>query len=192
VNEEEYNRSAAVVTIKAILAMDWQIVKDEPLHPVFTRTGHQPTLALRRVPVPEIPLMPQRSFALSVKALILDEDRQCLVLRRSAQSKNNAGLWDLPGGKCDPGEAMEVALAREVAEETGLQVELTRVVGAAQSELPDRVVAYLLLEAKLTGGEVRLSGEHDAYRWEVRRGLAVLPFAPQFREFIADYARGGE
>src|SRR4051794_25543604 len=122
----------------------------------------------------ETPLMPQRPFALSVKALILDENQQCLTIRRSAQSKNNAGLWDLPGGKCDPGEAMEVALAREVAEETGLQVQPTGVVGSAQSELPDRVVAYLVVEAKVTDGRLRLSPEHDAHQWQPRHRLAEL------------------
>src|SRR3954452_21027558 len=135
--------------------------------------------------------MAQKPFALSVKAIVRDENQQCLVLRRSAQSKNNPGLWDLPGGKCDPGEAMEVALAREVAEETGLQVHPTGVVGSAQSELPDRVVAYLIVEARVTGGQLRLSPEHDADQWQPRHRLAELAFAPQFREFVRSYARAG-
>ena len=135
--------------------------------------------------------MPQRPFALSVKAVIRDGTGQCLVLRRSQQSQNHAGLWDLPGGKCGPGEAIEVALPREVAEETGLRVELTDVVGSAQSDLPDRVVAYLIVEARAADGPVRLSAEHDAHQWQPRHRLAELPFAPQFREFVRSYAQAG-
>jgi mutator protein MutT len=133
--------------------------------------------------------MTSKPFALSVKGLILDRAGQVLVLRRSAQSKNNAGLWDLPGGKCEPGEAMDAALAREVAEETGLHVRLKRLVGTAQAELDDRVVAYLITEAETVGGELRLSSEHDEYEWRAPHKLAERTFPEQFREFIRDYAR---
>jgi mutator protein MutT len=133
--------------------------------------------------------MSQKPFVLSVKAVVLDEASRCLVIRRSAASKQNAGLWDLPGGKCDPGEAMESALTREVAEETSLQVQLTHVVGSAQSELPDRVVAYLMVEAQTCGGEPRLSSEHDDFQWQPRHRLAELSFCPQFLEFVRSYAQ---
>jgi 8-oxo-dGTP diphosphatase len=135
--------------------------------------------------------MAQKPFVLSVKAMVRNEVGECLAIRRSAQSKHNAGLWDLPGGKCDPGESMEDALVREIVEETGLQVELTRVVGAAQSDMVDRIVAYLILEAQVTGGALALSGEHDACQWVVRDRLGDLAFVPQFRAVLAAYARTG-
>jgi mutator protein MutT len=133
--------------------------------------------------------MTSKPFALSVKGLILDRAGQVLVLRRSAQSKNNSGLWDLPGGKCEPGEAMDAALAREVAEETGLHVRLKRLVGTAQVELDDRVVAYLITEAETVGGELRLGSEHDEYEWRAPHKLAERTFPEQFRELVQDYAR---
>jgi ppGpp synthetase/RelA/SpoT-type nucleotidyltranferase/8-oxo-dGTP pyrophosphatase MutT (NUDIX family) len=136
--------------------------------------------------------MDQRPFCLSVKALIANPEKQYLVLRRSWQSKNNAGLWDLPGGKCDPGEPMETALRREVFQETGLEVRLTEVVGSAQADLPDRVVAYLLVEAQSTGNNVQLSAEHEEYRWLPRTELAQFPVPEQFRVFLGQYARSGK
>lgn len=125
-----------------------------------------------------------KPFALSVKALVLDEQGRCLILRRSASSKNNAGKWDFPGGKVDSGEAFDIALRREIQEETGLSVELARVLGAAESPLPDRTVAYLMMEARVTGGQVQLSEEHDGHKWVEPERLVEQDICPQFRAFM--------
>ena len=64
--------------------------------------------------------MSAKPFALAVKALVADKQGRLLAIRRSAASSQFGGNWDLPGGKVDPGESFDVALVREVAEETGL------------------------------------------------------------------------
>lgn len=58
----------------------------------------------------------------TVKAVILSADRRVLILRKTG------GAHDLPGGKVDPGETVEAALAREVFEETGLKIGPTEMV----------------------------------------------------------------
>lgn len=131
---------------------------------------------------PEL-MTPKKPYHLSAKAVIRDYQGRCLVLRRSAASKHNAGCWDFPGGKTDPGETFDVALAREVVEETGLTVTLEKVLGSAESELADRRVAYLIMEAKSTGGEVRLSSEHDDFAWLTTTELAESNLCPQFVDF---------
>lgn len=128
-----------------------------------------------------------KPFVLSVKAVVRDEQGRCLVLRRSPASKNNAGKWDFPGGKIDPGETLDGALMREILEETGLTVELERVVGSAQSELPDRIVAYLILQGRLANGHVRLSSEHTEARWVTLAELSSTDVCAQFRKFVSNY-----
>ena len=128
-------------------------------------------------------------FALSMKVVIRDMAGRCLVIQRSAASKNNAGKWDFPGGKVDPGERFDQALAREVLEETGLTVELTGLAGSAQSQAPGRMVVYLIMEARLVAGEVRLSDEHSAFRWVEPSELLTVDLCPQFRIFAETYAR---
>jgi 8-oxo-dGTP diphosphatase len=101
----------------------------------------------------------------------------------------NAGEWEFPGGKIEPGESFDEGLLREVLEETGLVISLQNVAGCAESEMPDRNVAYLILEGRVKGGELQLSGEHDAFQWVPIAELPRTDMAEQFRKFALDYAR---
>ena len=63
---------------------------------------------------------PSRPVA-AVGAVVLDRDRVLLVKRAHEPLK---GAWSLPGGVVEIGERLEVALVREVAEETGLAIDI--------------------------------------------------------------------
>ncbi len=136
--------------------------------------------------------MEQRHFALSVKVVVRDGQGRVLLIRRSMASKNNKGKWDLPGGKVDAGEDFDEALLREVAEETGLGISLDRVAGAAESDLPERTVAYLVMEGRRLSGEVRLSSEHDDFAWVPPGDLPTMDVCPQFRAVLESCASRGE
>lgn len=69
-------------------------------------------------------------------AAIFDQTRKKILLTR--RTDNN--LWCLPGGKIDPGESVAEACAREVMEETGLRVRVTRLIGVYSN--PDWLVEY--------------------------------------------------
>jgi 8-oxo-dGTP diphosphatase len=59
-----------------------------------------------------------------VYAVIRDDADRVLLVRRL-----DTGDWEPPGGRVDPGESAVDALAREVAEETGLLIDVRRVAG---------------------------------------------------------------
>ncbi len=62
-----------------------------------------------------------------VGAVVLDDaGRLLLVRRRNAPGR---GLWSVPGGRVEPGESLAAAVAREVREETGLDVRVGAEVG---------------------------------------------------------------
>ena len=65
-----------------------------------------------------------------VAAALVDADGRVLVQRRPAGAAM-AGLWEFPGGKVDPGETLEKALARELDEELAVKVcvEINQCVG---------------------------------------------------------------
>ncbi|MBI5683923.1 MAG: NUDIX domain-containing protein [Verrucomicrobia bacterium] len=132
--------------------------------------------------------MAEKPFVLSMKVVVRDDKGRCLLLRRSASSKAHGGKWDFPGGKVDPGEAFDQALLREVVEETGLVISLKRVAGSAESDLPLRKVAYLIMEGRVQSGTVRLSSEHDDCVWVEPEKLPAMDLCEQFLPFARSYA----
>ena len=86
--------------------------------------------------------------------------REFLVLHRAHFGPEFAGewAWTPPSGARQPGESPAAAAARELLEETGLELAL------APAESPNPDVAYYVAEAP-PGTEVALDAEHDAHRW---------------------------
>jgi len=71
-----------------------------------------------------------------VAAIIQDDGGSILLQRRS-----DNGLWGLPGGSVEIGESVRDAIVREVREETGLSVEVLRLVGV-YSDPKFQIVRY--------------------------------------------------
>lgn len=85
-----------------------------------------------------------------------------VLLTRLAPHKRLAGLWEFPGGKVEAGESPEVALARELVEELGLEVE----VGALIAVGDDGRVRLAGYRCRLSGGRVgEVRRDHDAFAW---------------------------
>lgn len=78
-----------------------------------------------------------------VRGALFDDDERVLLMRERTD-----GLWSLPGGWADPGDAPSTAVVREVREETGHAVEVTKLVGCwdrdVQGHEPLPVAVYKL------------------------------------------------
>ncbi|SNR89436.1 NUDIX domain-containing protein [Geodermatophilus saharensis] len=86
-----------------------------------------------------------------VGAVVLDDaGRLLLVRRRNAPGR---GLWSVPGGRVEPGESLVAAVAREVREETGLQVRVGAEVGRVQ--IPGDGVVYDVVDFGCTLADPR-------------------------------------
>src|SRR5579875_4157433 len=66
-----------------------------------------------------------------VVAAALADTQGRVLLQQRAPGRSMAGLWEFPGGKVEPGERPEAALARELHEELGIEVDEARLVPAA-------------------------------------------------------------
>jgi len=109
--------------------------------------------------------MSDKPYRLAVRAVIVDDQGRCLLIRRSRACKHFVGKWEWPGGKVDEGETFDAALRREVREETGLDVQPVGVAGAIGFEMDAARMAVLCMEVKLIGGNLALSEEHDKHVW---------------------------
>lgn len=133
--------------------------------------------------------MTTKPFRLSVKVAIFDEHERCLLVKRSHNSKGNPGKWELPGGKVSSGEDFDRALIREVEEETGLSISLSRLICGFEHELPTHKIAYIVMEGRPVAGQVGLSDEHDDFAWVQTSDLPDFDLVPQlkgFTELISD------
>jgi len=111
----------------------------------------------------------QGKIRLGCSAVIFDTNREQVLLTRRADN----GMWCLPSGGVDPGESVAEACEREVWEETGLKVQMDRLVGVFSS--PNHLVEYadgscvqviaLNFEAVVIGGKISLSNETTDIRY---------------------------
>jgi 8-oxo-dGTP diphosphatase len=84
------------------------------------------------------------------------------------------GLWSMPGGYVDRGEVVEKAAAREVREETGLEVEIERLIGLfSEAGNPVMVAAFL---AREVGGVLKTGDEALAVEFFDVHDLPPLAF----------------
>lgn len=92
------------------MALRWRGVRIPDLAGLF-----DPAVPLRRWQTPGFPW--PDDVRPGVAAVVLDAARRVLLARRA-----DNGLWGLPSGHVEPGETVAEAVAREVREETGLDV----------------------------------------------------------------------
>jgi ADP-ribose pyrophosphatase YjhB (NUDIX family) len=132
------------------------------------------------------------SLVPGASAIVADKRGRILLQRRS-----DNGRWALPGGLMDIGESIAEAIAREVQEETGLDVEPERIVGVYTD--PAHVFAYddgevrqqfsICFACRLVGGEVRPSTESTEVRFFPTADIDSLDMHPSIRLRIEDYLK---
>jgi ADP-ribose pyrophosphatase YjhB (NUDIX family) len=96
--------------------------------------------------------------------VVFSHDGGILLVQRAIHP--SYGKWVFPGGYVDRGETPEAAALREVCEESGLAVRLTRLLGVYSS--PGNPVIVVAYAGEVTGGTLARDEE----------SLAVRPFPP--------------
>ena len=109
----------------------------------------------------------------SVVGAALVRDGCVLASRRTAPPRL-AGSWEFPGGKVEPGETDQQALARELREELGLDAQVGDRLG---HDLLIGTTAVLRVYLATAVGEPRLV-DHDAHRWLGADQLDEVPWLP--------------
>jgi 8-oxo-dGTP pyrophosphatase MutT (NUDIX family) len=118
----------------------------------------------------------EAQFWIGVHGVIVDDGGHILVLRRAPAMLYRPGHWDLPGGHLAINEEIHECLLREVAEETGLAVELGPLLGLNKASDGPYVQMIFGCRPKESRRELRLRPhEHDAAQWITVAELRQLP-----------------
>jgi len=108
---------------------------------------------------------PPRHPQLAVSAAIFRDGRVLLVRRARSPAK---GFYSLPGGRVEYGETLQTAVKREIAEETGLSIDIAGLAGWREAvPNPAHAGHYVILSfaARWIAGEPTLNDELDDFRW---------------------------
>lgn len=116
-----------------------------------------------------------------VAALIYDGDR-FLICRRPPH-KARGLMWEFVGGKVEPGETKEAALARECREELDIEIAVGEVFCDVVHEYEDITVHLTLFKAAISRGEPRLL-EHTEMKWITPSEIPLYDFCPADREIL--------
>ncbi len=108
-----------------------------------------------------------------------------LALKRPADAKSRPNCWDLPGGNVKYGERHDVALRREIVEESELEVENMRPVHVLTNLDQANNIYYLYIGyvAHATNDAVRTGTEHTEYKWVTQSEFLEL----QSADFLQDH-----
>lgn len=124
------------------------------------------------------------SIAVAVSAFIQDDEGRILMIRRTDND-----LYSIPGGQLELGETLAEAAVREVREETGIECEVTGVIGLYSN--PRHLIAYddgevrqefsICFRAKFNSGETRTSDESKEVAWLTPSQIRTLELHPSIR-----------
>ncbi|MFF0520186.1 NUDIX domain-containing protein [Actinomadura nitritigenes] len=151
----------------------------------------------RRIDYYDDPNAPKANSLVPAVNVVVENDKGEILMIRRTDNDN----WALPGGAIDLGESVTQAAIRETKEETGIDVEITGLVGIYSD--PKHVIHYtsndevrqefsLLLKGRVVGGYLRTSDESSEVTWIARTRLCDLrmdeSMAQRIRDSLANYA----
>ena len=149
----------------------------------------------RRIDFYDDPAAPEAtSLVPSVNVVVSNAAGEVLLIRRSDNDN-----WAVPGGAIDLGESLVQAAVRETREETGIDCEVTGLVGIYTD--PRHVILYtsngearqefsIVLTARSTGGDPMPSDESSEARWVPRKNLGGYAMDRSMRLRIEHYLEG--
>lgn len=133
------------------------------------------------------------SVGVGCGALIINDKREALLLKRTSKTRNQAGFWMQPGGGVEFGERVEDSVKREIKEELGIDIEILRFLSFTEGIMPEEKQHWVALSflGKIIGGEVQnLEPEkHEEIKWFSLNNLPE-PLAQNTKDSIKEYLKG--
>ncbi len=111
-----------------------------------------------------------------VGAAIIERDGRYFIARK-APGKKNAGFWEFPGGKLEPGETIFCCIKREMVEEFGMQVFPICIVGKSRFCNENSSIELIGVLCR-NQGDPRFLTDHDRTAWVSLDQLKTTSLSP--------------
>jgi 8-oxo-dGTP diphosphatase len=137
--------------------------------------------------------VPKKTYALvGQKAIVLNSQKQILVLQRSEKS-GAGGKWSLPGGALEDKEEPYAAIEREIKEETELSVSEIKpfYLRTYTNSKDNDFVLIVGYQCNSDGESVTLNWEHDNYKWLSKEEALMLDLTEDGRFLIEHFDSNG-
>ena len=109
-----------------------------------------------------------------VAAIIIDNGKVFATQRGYGDFKDG---WEFPGGKIEPGETPEEALAREIKEELDTEIAIGKLVYVVEYDYPQFHLTMYCYFCRVISGDLVLK-EHEAARWLTKDTLDSVEWLP--------------
>lgn len=141
--------------------------------------------ARRRGDQEQLPARPPRRQLphYQVTAAVIRHEGRILIAQRPAEGLLG-GLWEFPGGKCEPGETLRECLRREIREELGVQIEVGDLLASVEHAFTHFRITLHAFDCRMVKGEPRALGV-AAWRWVSLDELDGFAFGAADRQVIA-------
>ena len=96
--------------------------------------------------------MSKYDFNIRVTGILIEENKILLVKPKVSDKRN----WSLPGGKLEQGETIEQGIVREMKEETGLDVEIVRLLYLCDVSASDNTLLHIIFLLKRIDSNIEL------------------------------------
>lgn len=126
----------------------------------------------------------RRDAPIEVVAAAITDPRGRVLLARRTAGRELAGLWEFPGGKREPDESPEQALARELEEELGIRVQVGAPLIAVPQQYPGKRLRLDVRRVDAWQGSPR-GREGQALAWVPAHKLARYAMPPADRPVVA-------
>jgi len=109
--------------------------------------------------------MKKLNFRLAVKAFIV-KGNKLLIVKRAKEDVQKPDIWEIPGGRLNPGEDPFIGIIREIREETGIYIKPILPMSINHFQRDDKQIITMIVSfCKPVGGRQKISEEHSDIKW---------------------------
>ena len=139
-------------------------------------------------PYPSDSIPPSDRAPVPVVCAVLEDNAGRILIAQRPAHKHLGLLWEFPGGKVEPGETPAAALHRELTEELGCAVTITRTLEPFLHDYTRVIIEMFPFVCHLAPGSPAPAAlEHLALRWVTPRELSSFDLAPADWPVVARY-----